>query len=384
MHRYPMTDDERPRDIQIDGLRALLSFGIMTIHYLGIRPLIMGGVWNVQSVSKITLLLGNWTVPIFFGITAYLFSQRLIRSENYQGRSTLKFLTGRLFRLTPMSMLACLLFLLANTSAYTNISDSHSLIQNWKGLVNAALGSFKHPTSGPNTPFVEPWAWGIACGPQWTLHFEWIFYLSLASLPIVSLKRQTALVSILSICVLMFFIVGTASFYVNWGYMTWAFIPGLVVGLASKYWTKVRNMSHPLTATVAITAVLASAFHDKLQLKVPANTLFLAVILSNNRATRILESKLLRSLGETTYSVYLLHGLVQYATLKWIVTIPIARSMPEWLWWMTCALQVIFIVIIARLSFEYVEKPGIEAGKRFYAWLMNLIERRAEWLLNWI
>jgi peptidoglycan/LPS O-acetylase OafA/YrhL len=58
--------------------------------------------------------------------------------------------------------------------------------------------------------------------------------------------------------------------------------------------------------------------------------------------------------------------------------------MPEWLWWMTCALQVVVIVIIARLSFEYVEKPGIVAGKRFYTWLINLIERRAKWLLDWI
>ena len=135
---------------------------------------------------------------------------------------------------------------------------------------------------------------------------------------------------------------------------------------------------------MAITAVIASAFYTKLKVKIPANTLFLCVILSNNTATRILESKLLRSLGDTTYSVYLLHGIVQYITLKWIVTIPIALSMPAWLWWLTCALQVVVIVIVARVSFEYVEKPGIEVGKRLYSWLMNLIERRAEWLLNWI
>jgi peptidoglycan/LPS O-acetylase OafA/YrhL len=166
--------------------------------------------------------------------------------------------------------------------------------------------------------------------------------------------------------------------------MTWAFIPGLILGVTSRYWKNSRYLSHPVTAAIAITAVIASGFYSKLKVKIPANTLFLAIILSNNTATRLLESKLLRSLGETTYSIYLLHGIVQYVTLKYIVTIPTARNIPDWLWWLACAAQVVVIVAISRLSFEYVEKPGIEVGKRFYSWLMNLIERRSRWLLNWI
>jgi peptidoglycan/LPS O-acetylase OafA/YrhL len=177
---------------------------------------------------------------------------------------------------------------------------------------------------------------------------------------------------------------GTREFFQNWDVFTWAFLPGLILGLTKKYWKNHKFLSHPLTASLAITAVIASAFFIKLKVKVPANTLFLAVVLSNNRATRFLEAKLLRSIGESTYSIYLLHGLVQYATLKWIVTVPFARSLPEWLWWMTCCLQVVLIVIVSRLSFEYVEKPGIEAGKLFYNWLMNRIKSRAKWLLNWI
>ena len=224
----------------------------------------------------------------------------------------------------------------------------------------------------------------MACGPHWTLHYEWIFYFSLASLSVLSFKKQSVILPVMLIILMAFGIDGVYTFFREWDFMTWAFIPGLLLGLTSKYWKNNRYLCHPSTAIIAITAVLATAFYGKMKLKIPTMTLFLAVILSRNSATRFLESKVLRSLGETTYSVYLLHGLVQYATLKWIITIPIARSMPEWLWWMTCALQVVFIVIIARLSFEYVEKPGIEAGKRFYAWLMNLIERRAKWLLNWI
>ena len=384
MHRYPMTDAEGPRDIQIDGLRALLAFGVVVWHYFYIRNLILHGELSFAGISSTTRLLGTWTVPIFFGITAYLFSQRLVRPENHQGRSVAKFLLGRVFRLIPTTMLACFLFLLSNIKVYIDTSDSNLLLHNWKVLLYAALSSFSSTASGPDSVHMTVWAWKIAGGAQWTLHFEWIFYFTLAVLSLVSLKKKSVILPAMIVILLVTVIHGKRHFFLHWDHMTWAFIPGLLLGLASKYWKNNKYLTHPLTATIAIAAILASAFYDKLKVKIPANTLFLAIVLSNNTATRFLESKLLRSLGETTYSVYLLHGLVQYATLRWIVTIPIARSMPEWLWWMTCALQVVVIVIIARLSFEYVEKSGIEAGKRFYAWLMNLIERRARWLLNWI
>jgi peptidoglycan/LPS O-acetylase OafA/YrhL len=384
MHSYPMTEDEKPRDIQVDGLRGLLALGVMTYHYFAIRHLIINGELEFGRMSSILRLLGTWTVPIFFAITAFLFSQRLIWSENRQGRSTAKFLFGRLFRLIPTSLLACLLFLLTNLLVYTDMRDSRLLLHNWNVLMNAALSSIRHPASGPDSEQLSSWAWGIACGPQWTLHFEWMFYILIATLSFVSFSKKSILVPLIAIGLFFFLMDGSIGFVLQWDWMMWAFIPGLLLGISKPYWMKFKLLSHPITAIIAISAVLASAFYDKLKVKIPANTLFLAIVLSNNTATRFLESKLLRSIGETTYSVYLLHGLVQYVTLKWIVTIPIARSMPEWLWWMTCALQVIFIVIIGRLSFEYVEKPGIEAGKRFYAWLMNLIERRAKWLLNWI
>lgn len=384
LQRYPFRDDDKPRDIQIDGLRALLAFGVMMSHYLYI---VKSTIWSNEldeRHSKITELLASWSVPVFFGITAYLFSQRLIYSKYHQGRFTVQFLCGRAFRLIPTALLACFMFLLANLKVYTDANDSNQLLENWRRLLHAALSSIINGAAGPNSNSLYPWEWKMACGPHWTLHYEWIFYFILASLSVLSFKRQAIILPVLLISLMVFSIDGIYTFFREWDFITWAFIPGLLLGISSKYWKKNRYLSHPMTATIAIIAVLATAFYGKMKLKIPAMTLFLAVMVTRNSATRFLESKLLRSLGETTYSIYLLHGVVQYVSLKWIVTIPKAHSMPEWLWWMTCALQVMFIVVIARLSFEHVERPGIVAGKRFYSWLMSCIERRASWLLNWI
>jgi peptidoglycan/LPS O-acetylase OafA/YrhL len=383
-HRYPISDDDKDRDIQVDGLRGLLAFGVMTAHFFGIHSLVFNGEWYTGNLSKVISLVGSWPVPMFFGITAYLFGQRLIRSEFEQGRFLIKFLSGRCFRLIPTTLFACVLFLIANSKVYTDKQFPQLLIYNYKVLLNAASSSIFQPPTGPKTQLVKSWAWHIACGSHWTLHFEWIFYFSLVALSLVRMKKQSVLIPTIIIMLLLIGIQGTRVFFIQWDYITWAFIPGLILGVTCIYWKSHRYLRHPFAAMIAIAAVIASAFDNKLKVKIPANTIFLAVILSNNTATRLLESKLLRSLGETTYSIYLLHGIVQYITLKWFVTLPIAGSMPEWLWWLTCALQVVVIVVIARLTFEFVEKPGIEAGKRFYSWLMNLIELRAKWLLNWI
>jgi peptidoglycan/LPS O-acetylase OafA/YrhL len=382
--RYQMTVDGKERDIQVDGLRGLLAFGVMTYHYFGIRNLIVNGELRFDRTSSMTALLGVWTVPIFFAITAYLFSRRQLFSNAHHGRSTAKFLSGRIFRLIPTSILTNLIFFLSSIPVYTDTRDPKLLLHNWKLLINAALSSLLHPSSGPSSNALPQWAPTIAFGPQWTLHFEWLFYLSLAALSLFAWKKQSWLLPLILIITITICIEDGRDFFLRWTEHTWAFIPGLVLGITDKHWKNVKYLSHPFSALLAVTAIIVIAFHNVLELKVLANTLFLATTLSNNTATRFLESKLLRSLGETTYSIYLLHGIIQYITLRWMITVPTARGMPEWLWWMTCALQVVVIVIVARLSFEYVEKPGIETGKRFYVWLMNLIERRAKWLLNWI
>ena len=270
-----------------------------------------------------------------------------------------------------------------NALFFDNFSGA-DIKENWLNLINLGTSSIRKGAGFIGKDGNAVWNFAAPMGAHWTLHYEWHFYALLPIIGVVLRSSRRLLWLVVSILLVTLVMKDGKGFFTGWSTITWAFIPGLLLGLTHRYWKSDRYLSHPLIATIAITALLASAFYSSLRLKFPANTLFLAVVLSNNTATRFLESKLLRSLGETTYSVYLLHGLVQYATLKWIVTIPIARSMPEWLWWMTCALQVVVIVIIARLSFEYVEKPGIEAGRRFYAWLMNLIERRAKWLLNWI
>lgn len=271
---------------------------------------------------------------------------------------------------------------LISPQSYGHYASSTSNYKWILHIVNLGTASIRQGVSPfPSVPLWEHW---VSIGPHWTLHYEWFFY---ALLPLISIffrTKQKFLWCVVALFVVTVLMKNPTEFFRSLNDVTWAFIPGLLLGMSSKFWKESSLFRHPITAAVAVILAAVSAFTVSIEVKLPINTFFLAVLISKNPLTRFFESKLLCSLGETTYSVYLLHCLVQYVTLKWVVTPTLARSMPEWLWWLTCALQVIVIVVVGRLSFEYVEKPGIEAGKRFYTWLMNLLELRVKWLLNWI
>lgn len=384
LRRYPLPDDVSTRDIQVDGLRALLAFGVALWHYFMIRDVIHVNelLWRSANVSKVILLTSSWPVQMFFAITAYLFSSRF-GSKGCLGISWLKFYVGRCFRLIPVCILCSVIIFLLMNDVFFDRSTGANTTENWLNLANLGTSSIRKGPGYLGNPRNAEWNFTVPIGVHWTLHYEWLFY---ALLPVLASVRRLTKVFWLcvSFAMVTFIMKDGKDFFADWETTTWAFVPGLILGLTSKYWKHNTYLRHPITAGVAMTTVITSAFYSNLYVKIPANTLFLAVILCNNTATRCLESKLLRSMGETTYSIYLLHGIVQYINLKWIVTIPIARDMPEWLWWLTCTLQIVVIVIIARLSFEYVEKPGVKSGKRFYSCFMNLIERRAPWLMRWI
>jgi peptidoglycan/LPS O-acetylase OafA/YrhL len=130
--------------------------------------------------------------------------------------------------------------------------------------------------------------------------------------------------------------------------------------------------------------MLMGAFIGQLKVYIPANIFVLAVVLSSNKHLSFLNHPWLRSLGETTYSIYLLHGIVMFVVVNWIVTMTIARSIPEWEWWLICGLQVVVIVALARLSYEVIEKPGIALGSHLSRNMMPFLERRAPWITKWI
>ena len=374
--RYPLDEvGNDTYDIQLDGLRGLLAFGVMLFHYLCISQVVRVHKWDLSQYSPFVNLFGFQTVFIFFGITGYLFLNKVLCSlEISDFNFWLKMYIGRLFRLVPVAFACSILLLMLFLDEVLAYYRLHGTIPSsfiW-AMFNVATSSLFSKAHDPAEIGTVDWGYTIAAGPNWSLHYEWTFYLLL---PVIALavRKQTNSSILLVSTVLLATIDGTKNFFVGWNSYTWAFIPGLLVSILRPKILSWPVFKHPFVGGLTVLLLVLSPLYPRPKFLIPILAVFLAVLISNSRFTAIFTTKVLRSIGQTTYSIYLLHGIVQYATLKWVITIPLARSMPDWLWWTTCGVQVIVVLMIARLSYEYIEKSGIQAGKRFYYWLVNLI-----------
>ena len=65
--KFPISEVTDHRSLQVDGLRALLAFGVMTYHFFGAYHLVfVDGKFDVQWMHPVIKLFGSITVPVFF------------------------------------------------------------------------------------------------------------------------------------------------------------------------------------------------------------------------------------------------------------------------------------------------------------------------------
>ncbi|WP_025122754.1 MULTISPECIES: acyltransferase [unclassified Serratia (in: enterobacteria)] len=82
-----------------------------------------------------------------------------------------------------------------------------------------------------------------------------------------------------------------------------------------------------------------------------------------------INNRLTRFLGKASYSIYLMHGIVLYlmkamGMYQWIGTLTVSGPM-KFLISFTITASV--TVGVSWLSYKFIEKPGIDLGKRFIA-----------------
>lgn len=346
------------RDLQVDGLRAILAFGVVSYHYFGLHHMIYSeGNYSLTWMHPIIQLTGVWTVPMFFAITGFLFTRKITSSEWLTNGSFLRLFSDRFFRLMPMMLLVSVLSLVLFI-----IGKEQYVANNLVGQISFGfLDVFDYE------PIRHDYK-RLVSGLQWSLHSEWVFYLSLPLICVVLTKRANFFGIFVSMLILY---VSDGYKYIihlshDYPYMAWAFIPGIVCGHVRIHDAIKKIPRTPFVGILSSICIVLTAYVVDHKLKLFANTFFLASCLSCNTFTKVLEHKVLRILGETTYSVYLLHGVVQYVAMKWITPLSVANHLPEWIWWLSVSGQVVLIVSLSKVTYEYVEKPCVAFGKSVF------------------
>lgn len=330
----------------LDGLRAILATSVIAAHMVVTWKWHTTGTWDYTD-SRVLTSMGVVPVSIFFMITGYLFTRKLIKGEPVWGR----LFVSRVKRIMPMYVVSVVFIALV------------SLWQSWPHQAGlASLGSsFASWLIFVRAPFNDfPDSVYINAQVQWTLLFEVFFYLLLPLLFCIIRRRFPVVPLIVSLLVL-------ACLWTQWGYVSprflLLFLSGIGVGLLED-WLRAKEFNYEgrvCTLLVLVLTAVAFSLSPYSVLQMMLLTIPFAIFVLGNSLGGLLVWRGLRLLGDASFSIYLLHGIVIYfffsvlgvysfdsgSYLGFVALLPVVMAI-------TCA--------VSLLAWHVIERPAMAWG----------------------
>ncbi|WPB55212.1 acyltransferase [Xylophilus sp. GOD-11R] len=346
-----IVDLERPGIYPtIDGLRGYLALSVAVYHGMLWLQFRGGRVWS-PSESWFLEFVGTGSVAIFFMITAFLFVGKILESKA-TGRplSWNGFFVGRLFRLTPLYLSVILLMLVA-TGISTHWVRNESLFALFKHIAHWLLYGIAY------RPLINEFAEThyITAGVMWTLPYEWMFYLLMPLIALMLLRRKQPLLLVcITVCLGVFIL---SRHHKTFGLMSFVF------GASAAYLVRSARVkifcTNRRTLLIPVFLVLLSLVVRDLYF-VAICAVFLWVVCGVD-PFGMFTNKCARALGQISYSIYLIHGLVLFA-LFWSLG---GRNNPDALGHLIGLFAAVPVIVLLRsLMFRLIESPGIKMGQR--------------------
>jgi peptidoglycan/LPS O-acetylase OafA/YrhL len=353
---------DQGRFAAIDGLRGYLAFFVFLHHssvwYFYLRT----GQWRVPP-SNLYAHFGQSSVTLFFMITGFLFFSKLIDGRT-RGVDWGRLFVSRFLRLVPLYLFAMLLLfsvvaLLSNGVLNVPLPKLIRGVIRWLGFT--ILGS-------PSLNGIDQTSI-IVAQVTWSLPYEWFFYFSL---PLLALTVRV-------IPSLPYVILGIASIV---GLSIWhpqtypllSFLGGIAASFLVR-WNPFRQFAvGRISSLLAIGCIVmaVSAFPSPYGI-VPLLLLSLAfsLIAGGCSMFRVLVSPVSRTLGEMTYSIYLLHGIALFIAFTFLVGINEAKNLSPVTHWMLIVGISPILILASFCTFRFIERPAMQSTPAVTAWLRS-------------
>ena len=359
----------------IDGLRGYLAFLVFLHHAAFWFMLVRTNRWSLPP-SPLYMHFGQSSVLLFFMITGFLFFSKLRPSQ--QGRiDWLRIFVSRVLRLTPLYYVVVAIVggIVAFETRFVLREPPSLLLRHmldWLlfcSLDNPSLNAFAA-------------TWLITAGVAWTLRFEWLFYFALPLIGAAVAPRRYILLSAVIVSLFLLnspFTKSTVLFSFGSGMFAalCAEQPQLQALARSKFGA--LFVLAPLVFTVwhfPVAYVLWTEFPSPDEFYVLGLlTLAFAAISSGNTLFGILSHPLSRRLGDLSYGIYLLQGIVLYVTFRFIVGFQRAAALPITSFWCVIAACGGALIVLSLLSFHFIEAPALRLVDRVTRGLRSLTGR---------
>jgi peptidoglycan/LPS O-acetylase OafA/YrhL len=205
----------------------------------------------------------------------------------------------------------------------------------------------------------------ITSGVFWTLPYEWVFYMSLPLLAIATGQRPkfyTLLASIL-------FLIAFGSLKTE----NFSFLGGIIAAILAQS-SKLRAFARKTSSSFLILILfgVVIALLRRLEFipyaEIPLACIFV-LIAAGNSMFGALKMNISRAMGEYTYGIYLLHGLILYITFKILIPSHYLNNWSLAEYWAVIAALTPVVIGVSAISFVYIELPAIRRTRQISNWL---------------
>lgn len=302
---YKLAETRNGRLASIDGLRGFLAIAVFFHHFYINYNFKITGQW-VNPSSSAYSLFGTGGVTLFFMITGFLFFGKI---RAVRGHIDLdRFYLGRVFRILPVysvsvAMIYLMAFIMTGPHVDSPLSDS---LDQWVSFHAANINNY------PLTTIIN-------AGVIWTLWYEWIFYFSIPAIAFVWSKAGLRVWAVGLAALLALYCQRNAVTIPYIDLNAGLFAPFALGGLAGEIGRVALFRRFALgrwgsALSVCAAVMMFSAFSTAYSVSAYLLLfLFFTPIALGNSVFGLLRLRAVIFLGEISYDVYMLHGIVIFA-----------------------------------------------------------------------
>lgn len=335
----------------LDGLRGFLAIGVLLFHGSLYRHYAATGRW--EGTRPFLTMVGFTGVFLFFMVTGFLFWSRLIA---VRGRiDWIGFFIARIFRIGPIYLLAvglAVAAILAITRRLAVPADSLLVqIAQW-----SALGlNTPHPVNGYDLNL-------LLAGVTWSLWYEWMFYFSLPVLALLTRFPRAHLPAAAAV------LVGGLVVLDRQQSLPAAFVALFGCGMLAASLQAHRLTPRPGRVTSILAAALlvwgVAGFDSPFMAKpILLDGAAFTLISSGTTLFGALTTRAAQRLGNVSYGIYLLQGLVLAAVFRPPPLAALAVASPVTHALMLAASGAI-LAVVATMAHAGIERPCMQLGNK--------------------
>jgi peptidoglycan/LPS O-acetylase OafA/YrhL len=356
----------------IDALRAIAALLVVWLHTVAAFGRLSsetegGGGWLRAAVANVDV--GHVGVVVFFLISGFVIPFSILPDRTAPVGS---FAIKRLFRIYPAYWLSVPLAALTVFWIWGTPFSAREVLVNLTLLQDVAG--------------VRP-----AEGVYWTLLVELVFYALCVVLLVTKSLFDMRRVALLAAALAIAFVAAQASYWSKHQFMTsslpyWflnlsvMFCGALFRGRSDAGIARRDRLADALLGAMVLLYVLALPIGAWLVNGPSNNTLLtyaigFAIFVIGTRFVRI-ETRVSDWLGRISYSIYLFHVIVFSAIAWWLLKQPAGSAWRTQHLGVYAAVGLAAVLVVASLTYRFVEKPGIRLGHRLAtAWQRRVLKR---------